>query len=203
MRDATAGDPITGLKWTHKSLRVVARELQAHAHPITAPTVGRLLAERGYALRVNDKCRASKQSPQRDEQFLYIAKHRARFVKRHWPVISVDSKKRELIGNFKQAGRQWRTTAHEVLVYDFRSHAVGVAIPYGIYDVARNEGYIVIGTSHDTAAFAVAAIRSWWCELGRTAYAQAPHLLIEADCGGSNSNRSRQWKALLQALADE
>lgn len=203
MRDATAGDPITGLKWTHKSLRALARQLQRHAHQISAPTVGRLLAERGYALRANQKQRASKQSPGRDEQFGYIAELRAMFLKRKRPVISVDSKKRELVGQFKQRGQQWRQSAHSVLIYDFRSDAVGIAIPYGIYDVRRNRGYIVVGTAHDTAQFAVAAIRSWWLQVARTSYPHARHLLIEADCGGSNASTSRVWKEGLQNLADE
>jgi hypothetical protein len=203
MRDATAGDPITGLKWTHKSLRALATQLTRQHHTISAPTVARLLLEDGYALRANQKQRASKQSPGRDEQFLYIAEQRAMFLKRTWPLISVDTKKRELIGCFKQRGQQWRKSAHSVLLYDFRSDAVGIAIPYGIYDVAANSGYIVIGTSHDTPQFAIAAIRSWWREVGRKRYPQARHLLIEADSGGSNANRSRGFKQGLQELADE
>ncbi len=203
MRDATAGDPITGLKWTHKSLRVLARQLQRDAHQISAPTVARLLAERDYALRSNQKQRASKQSPGRDEQFVYIAEQRAVFLRLKRPVISVDSKKRELIGCFKQPGRQWRQQPHQVLIYDFRSDAIGIAIPYGIYDIGRNKGYIVVGTSHDTPQFAVAAIRSWWLQAGRKSYPKARHLLIEADGGGSNAHRSRGWKEGLQQLADE
>lgn len=203
MRDATAGDPITGLKWSHKSLRAVAEQLQRQQHQISAPTVGRLLAERGYALRSNHKQRASKQSPGRDEQFGYIAEQRAMFLKRKRPVISVDSKKRELIGSFKQQGRQWRQSAHRVLMYDFRSDAVGIAIPYGIYDIAANTGYVVVGTSHDTPQFATAAIRSWWREVGSKRYPQAQHLLIEADAGGSNGSRRHGWKQGLQELADE
>lgn len=203
MRDATAGDPITGLKWTHKSLRVLAEQLRRQDHRISAPTVARLLAGRGYALRANQKQRASKQSPGRDEQFGYIAQKRAMFLKRKQPVISVDSKKRELVGQFKQRGQQWRQSPHSVLIYDFRSDAVGIAIPYGIYDVGRNRGYIVVGTSHDTPQFAVAAIRSWWMQVGRKSYPQARHLLIEADSGGSNANSSRGFKQGLQNLADE
>ena len=203
MRDATAGDPVTGLKWTHKSLRAIGSELARQGYPISAPTVARLLRERDYALRVNRKKLAGKQSPGRDEQFLYIAELRAAFLKRQSPVISVDTKKRELVGRFRQAGQQWRTAPHEVLIYDFRSAANGVAIPYGIYDVGRNQGYVVVGVSHDTAAFAVARGRSWWVHTGRTFYASASELLIEADCGGSNGNRCRAWKAHLQELADE
>lgn len=203
MKDATAGDPVTGLKWTHKSLRAIGRELAREGYCISAPTVARLLRERDYALRVNRKKLAGKQSPGRDQQFLYIAEQRAAFLKRQCPVISVDTKKRELVGRFRQTGEQWRRAPHEVLIYDFRSAAQGVAIPYGIYDVGRNHGYVVVGVSHDTAAFAVASIRSWWVETGRHAYTSATELLIEADCGGSNGNRCRAWKAGLQDLADE
>jgi len=203
MRDATAGDPVTGLKWTHKSLRALADELARQGFQISAPTVARLLRERGYALRVNRKKLAGKQSPGRDQQFLYLAQQRAARLQRQSPVISVDTKKRELVGRFRQAGEQWRRAPHEVLIYDFRSAAEGVAIPYGIYDVGRNRGYVVVGVSHDRAAFAVASIRSWWIQAGRKAYAGATELLIEADCGGSNGNRCRAWKAGLQDLADE
>jgi hypothetical protein len=203
MGDATAGDPITGLKWTHKSLRVVAQQLKRQGYPISAPSVARLLGARDYALRVNRKKLAGKQVPGRDAQFLYIAELRAVFLQQHRPVISVDTKKKELIGRFKQPGQQWRRSPHEVRMYDFPSNASGIAIPYGIYDVGRNQGYLVIGTSHDTPEFAVAAIRSWWIQTGRKAYPRQRHLLIEADCGGSNGNRCRAWKARLQGLADE
>jgi len=203
MRDATAGDPVTGLKWTHKSLRAIGRELGQQGYTISAPSVARLLRERDYAMRVNRKKLAGKQSPGRDEQFLYIAKLRAAFLRRQRPVVSVDTKKRELIGRFRQAGQQWRGAPHEVLIYDFRSTAQGVAIPYGIYDVGRNQGFVVVGVSHDTAAFAVASIRSWWVHRGRKVYTGATELLIEADCGGSNGNRCHAWKARLQEFADE
>lgn len=203
MRDATAGSPVTGLKWTHKSLRTLTGELARQGYTISAPTVARLLRERDYALRVNRKKLAGKQSPGRDEQFLYIAELRAAFLQRQIPVISVDTKKRELIGCFRQAGEQWRRVPHEVLIYDFRSLAEGVAIPYGIYDVGRNHGFVVVGIAHDTPEFAVAAIRSWWVQVGRKAYTSATELLIEADCGGANGNRCRAWKARLQDFADE
>lgn len=139
----------------------------------------------------------------RDEQFIYIAQQRAFFLQQQRPVISVDTKKKELIGCFKQTGQQWCRRPHEVLIYDFRSSALGVAIPYGVYDVGRNQGLVVIGTSHDTSQFAVAAIRCWWLAVGRKAYPGQTQLLIEADCGGSNGNRRLTWKARLQALADE
>jgi hypothetical protein len=203
MSDATAGDPISGLKWTHKSLRTVAGELEGKGYKISAPTVARLLRQRDYALRVNRKKLAGKQVPGRDQQFLYIAELRAAFLQHKRPVISVDTKKRELIGRFRQPGKQWRQAPHEVSIYDFRTDAVGIAIPYGIYDVGRNQGYVVIGTSHDTSEFAVAAIRSWWINVGRKVYAQQRELLIEADCGGSNGNRCWVWKAQLQKFADE
>jgi hypothetical protein len=203
MGDATAGDPITGLKWTHKSLRAVAQQLKRQGYTISAPSVARLLGERDYALRVNRKKLAGKQVPGRDAQFLYIAELRAEFLQQHRPVISVDTKKKELIGRFKQPGQQWRRAPHEVRMYDFPGEASGIAIPYGIYDVGRNQGYLVIGTSHDTPAFAVAAIRSWWIQVGRKAYPGQRHLLIEADCGGSNGNRCRAWKARLRDLAGE
>jgi hypothetical protein len=203
MYDATAGDPISGLKWTHKSLRAVGQQLRRQGYPISAPTVARLLRERDYALRVNQKKLAGQQVAGRDEQFLYIAKLRTAFLRQRQPVISVDTKKKELIGRFKQPGRQWRRAPHGVLIYDFRSDATGMAIPYGIYDLGRNQGYVVIGTSHDTPAFAVASIRSWWIRAGRNAYPGQTKLLVEADCGGSNGNRGWAWKARLQDFANE
>lgn len=203
MRDATAGDPISGLKWTHKSLRTLVGELRRQGYRISAPSIARLLRESGYALRVNRKKLAGKQAAGRDQQFLYLAQQRAEFLQQKRPVISVDTKKKELIGRFKRTGKQWRPTRHEVLIYDFRSDAIGIAIPYGIYDVGRNQGYLVVGTSHDTPEFAVAAIRWWWIYVGRQAYRDQTALLIEADCGGSNGNRCWAWKARLQDLADE
>lgn len=203
MRDATAGDPVTGLKWTHKSLRCVAQQLRRQGYRISTPSVARLLRERDYALRVNQKKLAGKQVPGRDEQFGYLSEQRAAFLRQQFPVISVDTKKRELIGRFKQPGEQWRVVPHEVLIYDFRSTALGIAIPYGIYDVGRNQGFVVVGQSHDTPEFAVAAIRSWWINVGRRAYPRQTQLLIEADCGGSNGNRCRAWKARLQDFASE
>lgn len=203
MRDATAGDPISGLKWTHKSLRAVAGELIRQGYAVSAPTVSRLLRERKYSLRVNHKRLAGKQSPGRDEQFQYIARQRKAFLRRGHPVISVDAKKKELIGRFKNPGQQWRQAPHDVLMYDFPSTAVGKAIPYGIYDVGRNTGYVVVGVSHDTPEFAVSAIRSWWVNMGRKVYAPHRQVLIEADCGGSNGNRCHAWKVRLHAFADE
>jgi Rhodopirellula transposase DDE domain len=203
MGDTTAGDPISGLKWTHKSLRVLEGELARGGYVVSAPTISRLLQSRAYSLRVNHKRLAGKQSPGRDEQFQYIAQRRKAFLRRGWPVISVDTKKKELIGLFKNPGHQWRRAPHEVLIYDFPSTAVGKAIPYGIYDVGRNTGYVVVGVSHDTPEFAARAIRSWWVRVGRKVYPDHTQLLIEADCGGSNGNRCLAWKARLQDFADE
>jgi len=203
MCDATAGDPISGLKWTHKSLRAVERELAGRGYEVSAPTISRLLQVRKYSLRVNHKRLAGKQSLGRDEQFRYIARQRKAFLRHGRPVISVDAKKKELIGQFKNPGRQWRRAPHEVQMYDFPHTAIGKAIPYGIYDIGRNTGYVVVGVSHDTPEFAVRAIRSWWVNVGRKRYSPHTQVLIEADCGGSNGNRSHAWQARLQDFADE
>ena len=203
MADETAGDPLTGLKWTHKSLCKIQQALKAQGYILSRPTIGRLLRAQKYSLRVNHKCEASKQSEGRDEQFAYIARWRKAYLRRQWPVISVDTKKVELIGNFKQPGREWRQSRRRVNIYDFPTTAEGKAIPYGIYDIGRDQGYVVVGNSHDTAAFAVAAIREWWLEEGQKAYPLQQHLLIECDCGGSNGNGRRLWKVSLQGLADE
>jgi len=202
LADETAGDPMSGLKWTHKSLRKLQQAL-GNAYPVSLPTLSRLLQERDYSLRVNHKRVAGKQSPHRDEQFRYIVRWRQAYVRRQWPVISVDAKKRELIGNFKQAGTEWRQQPRQVNLYDFLSLAQGKAIPYGIYDIGHNQGYVVVGTSHNTAEFAVAAIRLWWLKLGRRLYPGQTHLLIQADGGGSNGSRARLWRVKLQQLADE
>ncbi len=203
MFDATAGDPLSGLLWTHKSLRKIQRALRAKGYPLSQTTISRLLRERKYSMRVNCKRLAGKQSPGRDEQFKYIAQCRRAFLRRKAPVISVDTKKKELIGNFKQAGREWRQSPRAVKIYDFPSQAQGKAIPYGIYDVGCNRGYVSVGVSHDTAKFAVAAIRAWWKQVGRHVYVGCAELLIEADCGGSNGNRCQLWKACLQKFASE
>jgi hypothetical protein len=200
--DATAGDPITGLRWTHQSLRKIVDALRRRGYDVSAPTVRRLLRQHGYALRVNRKRLARRQEPDRDAQFRYLARQRRAFLRRGWPVISVDAKKRELVGLFKNAGQTWRRTPRDVNMYDFPRDAVGVAILYGVYDVGRDQGFVVVGTSHNTAAFAVAAIASWWHVVGRRAYPEATRLLIEADAGSSNGKGSRLWKVELQAFAD-
>lgn len=203
MQDSTAGDPITGIKWTRKTIRQLSRELRRQGIRVGRNTVRRLLTGQRYALRVNRKRLTNAQNPDRDRQMRYIARRRRAFQKAGKPVISVDAKKRELVGNFKNAGRSWRQQPLDVLETDFLSEAKGKALPYGIYDSARNAGYVVIGVSHETAEFAVAAIRSWWLEVGRRAYPGQQHLLIQADDGGSNDSRSGLWKARLQDLADE
>jgi len=203
MVEDTAGDPITGLKWTHKSLRKIQTALAAESYTISPPTVSRLLQVDNYSLQVNHKRVAGKQSPGRDEQFRYIVRWRQAYLGRGWPVISVDGKKRELIGNFKNPGRAWRQENRTVNMYDFPSLAQGKAIPYGIYDISHNQGFVSVGTSYNTAEFAVAAIRTWWLTVGKLLYPDQKHLLIQADGGGANDYRSRVWKMGLQHLADE
>ena len=203
MVEETAGDPISGLKWTHKSLGKIQTALDSEGYPLSPPTISRLLQDRDYSLQVNHKRIAGKQSLGRDEQFRYIVRWRQAYLRWGWPVISVDAKKRESIGNFKNAGRAWRKERREVNMYDFRSLAQGIAIPYGIYDIGQNQGFVSVGASHNTPEFAVAAVRTWWLMRGQLVYPDQNHLLIEADCGGSNGNRSRVWKAGLQHLADE
>jgi len=203
MKDATAGDPISGLLWTHKSLRQIRRALRREGYTLSLTTISRLLRQRSYSLRVNRKRVAGKQVAGRDQQFQYIEQRRKAFLRRNKPVISVDTKKKELIGNFKNAGREWNREGRDVNMYDFASQAEGRAIPYGIYDVGRNQGYVVVGISHDTPEFAVTSIRAWWVAVGQKQYPGETHLLIEADGGGSNGNQCLVWKARLQDLADE
>jgi hypothetical protein len=203
LADDTAGDPVSGLKWTRKTTRRLSRALKRRRIPVGRTTVRRLLRKRRYALRVSRKRLTKERNPNRDRQMRYIARTRKAFQKAGFPVISVDTKKKELIGNFRNAGRTWRRKPLEVFATDFPSDAQGKAIPYGIYDVTRNEGLVVIGTSHETAVFAIAAIGAWWLAVGRQRYAGKPYLLIEADDGGANDSRSWLWKVGLQHLADE
>jgi hypothetical protein len=203
VRDDTAGDPITGLKWTHKTPAKLSRALRRQGFRVGRTTVRRLLRDHGYALRVNRKRLSRRHDPQRDRQLRYIARQRRAFKRAGAPIISVDTKKKELVGNFRNAGRTWRRTPLAVLATDFPSDADGKAIPYGVYELQHNRGYIAIGTSHETAEFAVATIRAWWQRVGRSRYAGHADWLILADGGGANSDRSWRWKAGLQALADE
>ena len=203
LQDATAGDPVTGLKWTRKTSAKISRELKRRGYRVGADTVRRLLRGLGYRLRSNRKRLNKKHDPERDQQMRYLIRQRRAFQKAGFPVISVDAKQRELVGNFKNPGQTYRRKALDVLESDYPSQADGVALPYGIYDVARNEGFVVVGTSHQTPEFAVAAIRRWWVQVGRQRYRDQTQLLIEADCGGANGNRCWLWKFGLQHLADE
>ena len=203
LQDVTAGDPSTGMKWTHKSIRRLCRTLRRQGFSIGRTSVRRLLHQRKYCLRTNRKRLAGTHDKDRDRQFRYLVRQRHRYLKHGWPVISVDTKTKELVGNFKNPGRCWRRQERAVLDHDFRRYAVGVGIPYGIYDEGRNAGFVVLGVSHDTAAFAIAAIRQWWLQVGQKHYSKAKRWLIEADGGGSNGSRNWLWKAGLQALADE
>jgi DDE family transposase len=203
LQDSTAGDPMTALKWTHKSTRKLCAALRRQGIAVSRKIVARLLHQHAYSLRTNRKRLAGTHHPDRDRQFRSLTRIRRWYLTHGLAVISVDAKKKELVGNFKNPGRCWRKTDRDVLDHDFAKDASGRGVPYGIYDLGRNAGYVVIGTSHETAAFAVAAIRRWWLAVGRAAYPAARRLLIEADCGGANGNRRLAWKAGLQGLADE
>lgn len=204
LKDDTAGDPMTELRWARKTTYTLADELAAQGLPICPNTVGRLLQAQKYSLHVCRKSIAETRHPDRDQQFHYLTERKCDFLLRGQPVISVDSKKRELIGNFKNVGATYRRDPDPVLMHDFPSLAEGVALPYGLLDLARNEGYVVVGTSHDTAAFAVDAIELWLSTYGWWHYPNMTELLILCDAGGSNSCRTRLWKyALYQRLAQE
>lgn len=192
-----------GLRWTHKTTRNLAAALTRHGVQVGHVTVARLLRAQKYSLRSNRKRLGGKKDPYRDRQFRLLGRRRRRFQRQGWPVISVDTKKKELIGDFKNSGRCWRCEDRNVLDHDFPTLARGRAYPYGIYDENRNEGYVAIGTTHQTAAFAVRAIRSWWLKVGRRQYPGVSRLAIEADSGGANGNRCWAWKVGLQDLADE
>jgi hypothetical protein len=194
---------MTGLKWTRKTLRALQRELKRKGFKVAIATIRRLLRKLRYAIRVNRKRLTREQNPARDRQMRYLVRVRRRFLKTGKPVISVDTKKRELVGNFKNAGGTWRREAIAVLEYDYPSYADGVAIPYGVYDLAANDGFVMIGTSRQTPEFAIAAIRSWWIKIGRFRYSSQQELLIQADSGNPNGYRSWLWKFGLQQLADE
>ena len=203
MEHETAGDPMTGLKWTRRTTEKIARELaNLGGIEVSANTVGRILKELGYSLRVNHKKIASGTGPERDAQFKQIAASRDRFSKRGLPVISVDTKKKELVGNFKNPGTAWNKQAIAVKDHDFRSQGLGLAVPYGIYDIQANRGSVFVGASHDTPQFAVSSIEKWWRYDGRHRYTKAKELLILADCGGSNGYRCRAWKHELQQFSN-
>ena len=204
MDETTAGDPMSLLRWTSKSTERLAEELTRRGHPISADTVGRRLRELEYSLQANVKTKEGSAPPGRDEQFRYINAQVKRFLKRGEPILSIDAKKKERVGAFKNAGRTWRPKGqpYHVNVYDYPSLSVGSAIPYGAYDVQRNEGFVNVGMSHDTAEFAVESLRRWWRLFGRRRYPRAKGLLLCADGGGSNGSRNRAWKYHLQQLAD-
>ena len=202
MEFETAGDPMTGLKWTRKTTEKIAAELKKLGIIVCGKTVGRILKELGYSLRVNHKNISSGSGPDRDAQFKYIDTQRQRFKEMGAPVISVDTKKKELVGNFKNNGETWTQHPIEVNDHDFRSRAQGIAIPYGIYDVNANHGAVFVGTSYDTSRFAVSSIEKWWRYIGQYRYCENKELLILADGGGSNGSRVRAWKFELQKLCD-
>jgi hypothetical protein len=204
LEETTAGDPMSLLKWTGKSTRTLAAELTRQGHPVSAMTVCRCLWALEYSLQGNVKNLEGKQHPDRDQQFRYINRQGRSFQQSGDPVISVDTKKKEQIGAFRNPGRSWRRRgqAAQVLTHDFPSLAQGKAVPYGTYDVAEDQALVNVGITHDTAEFAVASIRRWWAMMGRNSYPEAKRLLICADAGGSNSNRSRAWKLHLQEFAD-
>jgi hypothetical protein len=205
VEETTAGDPMSLLKWTGKSTRALADELTRAGHSVSSVTVARLLREMGYSLQANVKTIEGPQHPDRDAQFRYLNARVKAFVQRGDPVISVDTKKKELIGAFRNAGRTWRRQGQpqRVLTHDFPTLASGKAIPYGAYDVAQDQALVNVGITHDTAEFAVESIRRWWRLLGKRSYPEARGLLISADAGGSNGNRLRAWKLHLQRLANE
>ena len=205
VEETTAGDPMSPLKWTSKSTRTIALQLSRSGHPISSVTVGRCLEDMGYTLQANVKTREGTQHPDRDAQFRYLNRQVKNFRRDGSPVISVDTKKKELVGAFKNAGRRWipKGKADKVSVHDFPHLGEGKAIPYGAYDIARDRAVVNVGVTHDTAEFAVESIRRWWRLDGKQHYRGVDRLLICADSGGSNGNRQRAWKLHLQALSDE
>ena len=201
----TRGDPMQPLLWTTRSLRNLANELANKGHTACPTVVGNLLRGMGYSLQANSKTREGGQHIDRDAQFNYINTQAKAFLAANEPVISVDTKKKELVGNFKNAGREWRPkgTPEEVNVHDFIDPKLKRAVPYGVYDINNNTGWVSVGTDHDTAAFAVNAIHRWWKAMGKNRYPKPKALLVTADGGGSNGYRVRLWKIELQKLADE
>jgi hypothetical protein len=199
----TRGDPDSPLRWTCKSTRVLARELTGQGHRVSDSTVRRLLHAADYSLQSNRKTREGSTHPDRNAQFEHINGLVRQFQRRGQPVISVDTKKKELVGDFKNGGREWQPAGEpeEVRVHDFMDKKLGKAIPYGVYDVTENQGWVSVGMDHDTARFATEAIGRWWRKMGRPRYRAAKELLITADGGGSNGSRCRLWKVALQDLA--
>jgi hypothetical protein len=203
--EQTRGDPESPLRWTSKSTRAIADVLARRKHPVSHTKVAQMLHHLGYSLQGNRKTEEGEDHPDRDAQFRHINTAVKRYLKQSWPVISVDTKKKELIGNYYNGGQQWLPAKQPrpVRGHDFPQPQVPRAYPYGIYDIGRNTGFVNVGTDHDTGAFAVASIRGWWRREGRGLYPKAKPLLITADGGGSNGWRLRLWKVELQKFADE
>jgi transposase len=199
------GEPESPLRWTIRSARVLADELNRQGHSVSHSTVASLLRQAGFSLQANRKTREGGTHPDRNAQFEYLNEQVARFQRRHQPAVSVDTKKKELVGDFKNGGREYRRRGdpQKVRVHDFQDEELGKAIPYGVYDLQNNEGWVSVGINHDTAEFAANSLRRWWKRMGRRRFPNARELLITADSGGSNSARSRLWKVALQELADE
>lgn len=201
----TRGHPESPLRWTCKSTRKLAEELQKQSHPVTDRTVAAMLKRSGYSLQANRKTKEGSSHPDRNAQFEYINRQVLACRRRRQPVVSVDTKKKELVGEFKNAGEEWQPKGEpaRVNVHDFPVKGLGKAIPYGVYDLARNEGWVSVGIDHDTAQFAAASIGRWWREMGAARYPCATELMITADGGGSNGSRNRLWKVALQGLAND
>ena len=204
LEENTAGDPMNKLKWTNKSTYTIADELKNKNQNASEVTVGRIIKSLGYSLQANLKSKECGSSEERDSQFRYINEQVKIFAKKNMPIISVDAKKKELVGNFKNNGRKWmkKGKAEIVNVYDFWFLAKGKAIPYGIYDINMNNGFVNVGIDHNTSEFAVGSIKQWWNNIGKKNYPAASELLICADGGGSNASRSRLWKFYLQISAN-
>jgi transposase len=201
----TRGDPMSPLRWTCKSRAKIAAALTKEGWVVSSTSVGRLLNKLGYRLQSVRKRNEGASHPDRNAQFEHINATADNYIAQHQPVISVDTKKKELVGDFKNDGREWQPkgTPESALVHDFPQDSIGKAVPYGIYDMARNEAWVNIGKSHDTPQFAVASIRRWWSSMGKRAYPDARTIFITADAGGSNGYRSRVWKHELQKFADD
>jgi len=199
------GDPECPLRWTCKSTSNLATELRRQGFEVGPRTVAKELKEQDFSLQANRKTREGASHPDRNAQFGYINEQVMRFQKQGQPAVSVDTKKKELVGDFKNGGREWRPRGEpeEVRVHDFPDPKIKKAIPYGVYDLTRNEGWVSVGIDHDTARFAAASIKRWWRKMGKKRYPRAKKLLITADCGGSNSSRTRLWKVALQELAND
>jgi len=203
--DSTAGDPMSHLRWTHKSTRTLANEVTRCGHPVSHTTIAQLLQDMGYSLQVNAKNKEGRSPEERDKQFHYINAQVTKFQENGNPVLSVDTKKKERVGEFKNPGRTYRPKGRpiEVNMYDFPNLGKGIAIPYGTYDIQRNHGFVNVGMTHDTAEFAVESLRFWWRRIGHRHYSNATAWLVCADGGGSNGSRNRAWKYYLHQLTKE